>query len=70
MVRYWVDSGAAYVVENNFTGKSFVAKKMNLDGMSEAEIQAAKGEVFLKNSSDINSREIQRYENVPIHSQI
>lgn len=47
MVHIQTHQGSAYVVQNNFTGQCFAAKKMNIDGMPESEIEAAKGEVRL-----------------------
>lgn len=43
MVLIYLYVGSAYVVQSQINGKLFVAKKMNLDGMTEAEIEAAKG---------------------------
>lgn len=38
MVAIPVILGSAYIVQSTFNGKLYVAKKMNLDGMPEAEI--------------------------------
>ena len=42
MVHSIFNPGSAYVVCETFKGKLYVAKKMNLDGMSQAEIEGAK----------------------------
>ena len=42
MVCKFYNQGSAYVVRSEANAKLYVAKKMNLDGMSQAEIEGAK----------------------------
>lgn len=38
MVFLFLSIGSAYIVQSNVSGKLFVAKKMQLDGLTEKEI--------------------------------